>query len=268
MPIRQHVCLFGTTIPWYGICVGIALLVIGIWMIHNFKLFKMNGDEQNAILFRFPFMILFGVLVAFGLDALFTGDWKTWSGPMEGRRVGFTFTGWLLGVIVFLLVFGGRAPFGRGFLLNMFLPIFALTQAIGRVGCFLSGCCYGIPCNCGVRYPAGSLPHSFVGNTSLLPVQLYEACALALLFLVCISLAFRVRAAVYLFGVGVIRFMAEFFRYDHRGDFFGLSVLSPQQCMSVLFVMMGVCILLVELHRPESCWSCGKSLDDEGSQLR
>ena len=213
-------------------------------------------------------MVLFGVLVAFVMDALFTGDWKTWLGPMEGRRAGFTFTGWLLGVIVFLLVFGGRSPLGRGFLLNMFLPIFALAQAIGRVGCFLSGCCYGIPCNCGVRYPAGSLPHSFVGNTSLLPVQLYEACALALLFLVCISLAFRVRAAVYLFGVGVIRFMAEFFRYDHRGDFFGLSVLSPQQCMSVLFVMMGVCILLVELHRPESCWSCGKSLDDEGSQLR
>ena len=267
MPIRQHVCLFGTTIPWYGICVGIALLAIGIWMIYNFKLFKMDGDEQNAILFRFPFMVLFGVLVAFGLDALFTGDWKTWSGPMEGRRVGFTFTGWLFGVIVFLLAFGGRAPFGRRFLLNMFLPIFALAQAIGRVGCFLAGCCYGIPCNCGVRYPAGSLPYSFVGNVSLLPVQLYEACALALLFLVCVALAFRVRAAVYLFGVGIIRFMAEFFRYDHRGDFFGLSALSPQQCMSVLFVILGVCFLLVELLWPEPCMPCGKSLDDEGLQL-
>ena len=48
MPIRQYVCVLGTTIPWYGICVGVALLVIGIWMIHNFRLFKMNGDEQNA----------------------------------------------------------------------------------------------------------------------------------------------------------------------------------------------------------------------------
>ena len=88
-----------------------------------------------------------------------------------------------------------------------------------------------------------------------MPIQLYEACALALLFLVSIRFAFRVRAAVYLFGVGVIRFTAEFFRYDHRGDFFGLTALSPQQCMSALFTAMGVGIFLVELLRPEPCYA-------------
>ena len=74
MSIHQYVCLLGTHIPWYGICVGLALLGIGMWMIYNFKKFTMNGDQQNEILFGFPFMMLTGVLIALLLDAFFTGD--------------------------------------------------------------------------------------------------------------------------------------------------------------------------------------------------
>lgn len=243
MPFRQYVNFFGTTTPFYGVCVGLGLLAMGIWMLHGFKVFKMNGDEQNAFLFRFPFMVLFGVFVAFALDALFTGDWRTWSGPMAERRLGFTFTGWLLGVLIFLGVFGAHAPFGRLFMLNFFLPSFALAQAFGRVGCFLSGCCYGCPSSFGVRYPVGSLPHSIVGDIPLLPIQLYEAGALVLLFFVCVKCAFRFRAVAYLVGVALIRFVVEFFRYDVRGDFFGFSALSPQQYLSIGFAALAGVIL-------------------------
>ena len=71
MSIHQYVCLLGTHIPWYGICVGTALLGIGIWMIYNFEKFAMNEDQQNEILFCFPYMVLTGVLIAFLLDAFF-----------------------------------------------------------------------------------------------------------------------------------------------------------------------------------------------------
>lgn len=226
--------------------------MIGIWMLFNFKRFKMCGDEQNEILHRFPFMILFGVIVAFVLDAAFTGDWRTWLGPMKGRKFGFTFTGWLLGVIAFIAIFGKCSSFGRLFLLNLFLPVLALAQAIGRIGCFLGGCCYGVPCAWGVHYPVGSLPYSVVGDIALMPVQLFEAGALLLLFVICLLVACRFRAVVYLVGVGAIRFVAEFFRYDHRGDFFGLSTMSPQQYMSVGFTAIAVMVLIAELHNPVS----------------
>lgn len=218
-------------------------------MLYNFKLFRMNGDEQNDILFRFPFMVLFGVLVAFVLDALFTGDWRTWSGPMEGRKLGFTFTGWLLGVVAFVVLFGSSSSFGRLFLLDMFLPSFAIAQAIGRVGCFIGGCCYGMPCQCGVRYPEGSLPYSIVGDVALIPIQLYEAFALLLLFIICVKVVFKYRAAVYLIGVALIRFVAEFYRYDHRGSFMGLNGFSPQQYMSIIFALMAAAGFLVEVRK-------------------
>jgi len=251
MPIHQYTNFFGTKMPLYGVCVGLGLLMIGIWMLHNFKVFKMTGDEQNEILFRFPFMVLFGVIVAFCLDAFFTGDWKTWTGPMENRKLGFTFTGWLLGAILFLGMFGAHTSFGRLFLANMLFPSFALAQAIGRVGCFLAGCCYGIPCECGVHYPEGSLPYSIVGDVPLFPIQLVESAALVLLFLICVMTPFRFRAVVYLMGISVIRFMVEFFRYDHRGDFCGLPIFSPQQYMSVVFLAIAAGLVLAERFKHE-----------------
>lgn len=64
----------------------------------------------------------------------------------------------------------------------------ALSQGIGRVGCFLAGCCYGkettLPI--GVRFPAGSIAHHDLVLTGVIPesaamtpplhpAQLYEA---------------------------------------------------------------------------------------------
>lgn len=257
MPIHQYVNLLGTKFPAYGLCAGIGLLAIGIWVLHSFKKFRMNEDEQNEILFGFPFMVLSGVVCAFALDALFTGDWKTWTSPTS-RRFGFTFTGWLLGVLAFLLAYGRFTSFGSLFLLDMFLPSFALAQAIGRIGCLLGGCCYGVPCRLGIRYPVGSLPHSAVGDVALMPIQLYEAISLALLFALCARTPFRWRAGTYLCGVAAVRFAAEFFRYDPRGTAFGINLFSPQQLMSILFMLMAVGVLWCESRFPVRDWPIGR----------
>ena len=245
MPIRQHTNIFGTTLPLYGVCVGIGLLSIGIWMLLNFKWHRMDGNRQNEILFGFPFMVLFGTLTAFLLDALFTGDWKTWGHATE-RRFGFTFTGWLAGVIVFIWCFGNKTSFGRIFLFNMFLPVFALAQAFGRIGCFLGGCCYGCPCGWGMSYPPGSMPYEHMGNVPLFPVQLVESGFLFALFAGCVFTPFSRRGGVYLIGVGAIRFVLEFFRADVRGSFLWQDAVSPQQIMSLLFFLIGLFFLAHE----------------------
>ena len=241
MPLRQYANYFGTTTPLYGACTGIGLLAIGMWMLLNFKWHRMDGNRQNEILFGFPFMVLFGGLTAFLLDAFFTGDWKTWTSADE-RKFGFTFTGWLAGVVAFIWCWGNRTSFGRVFLFNMFLPVFALAQAFGRIGCFLGGCCYGRPCGWGVSYPPGSMPYEHMGDVPLFPVQLVESGSLFVLFAICLLVPFARRGTVYLVGVGVIRFVLECFRGDVRGSFLGLSALSPQQVMSCLFVLMGLAL--------------------------
>lgn len=63
---------------------------------------------------------------------------------------------------------------------DLFAPFIALAQAIGRIGCFLNGCCYGseVPSNyiCSVVFP----------NESILrhPTQIYSSLSLLLLFVI------------------------------------------------------------------------------------
>ena len=211
----------------------------------------MNEKRQNEILHTFPFMVIVGVILSFVLDAIFTGDWRTWADE-DTKRFGITYTGFVLGVFLFLLFYGRRTTFGPRFLLNFFMPSLALAQAFGRIGCFLGGCCYGQVSAWGVHYPPGSLPYANLGDVGVIPIQLFESEALMLLALVCLRTKFAYKAIVYLFGVSVIRFVCEFFRGDDRGDFLGITSLSPQQCMSVVFFCIAIGLCIWEYKSPDS----------------
>ncbi|MBQ9395689.1 MAG: prolipoprotein diacylglyceryl transferase, partial [Proteobacteria bacterium] len=131
MPIHQFVNIFGTQTPLYGLCAGLGLIVIGVRLLIGFREFSMNCDHQNELLYGFPFMVICGVIFALLLDATFTSDWHTWTSN-HIRRFGFTYTGWLFGIIPFLSIYGRYTSFGPRFCLNFFLPSLALSQAFGR----------------------------------------------------------------------------------------------------------------------------------------
>ncbi len=102
------------------------------------------------------------------------------------------------------------------------VPGLALGQALGRVGCFLAGCCYGLPwegfCSVVFTDPKSLAPQGL----HLHPSQLYEA--LTMLVISLILLIFwprrkRVGLVACLYGMlaGMERIMAEQFRGDWRG---------------------------------------------------
>lgn len=194
----------------------------------------------------FSFYDVIGVLFAFLWDCFFRETWKTWGGNEE-IQLGFTYLGWLFGVVLFLFIYGLKCRFGILFLLNLYLPSFSLAQAFGRVGCFLGGCCYGIPCETfGFSYPLGSLPYSFLGDVRLFPVQLVEAFCLLILFVFCQRCRFAIRAATYLIGMSIFRFILEFLRFDNRGTFYENGFLSPAQGFSIFFLMLGLALYILD----------------------
>lgn len=115
-----------------------------------------------------------------------------------------------------------------------------MAHAIGRVGCFLSGCCYGIETDSslGVHF------QNVEGN--VLPTNLYEAIFLFILSIILIYLAFKKDCVynfpIYLFSYGIWRFIIEFFRGDDRGSF--LPFLSPSQFWSIVLVIGGAIYLV------------------------
>ena len=221
---------------WYAICVGTALGAMAACLYWRLHADRLTPRDESKLLAAFPLMLLLGVVGAVVADALFTGDWRAWC-ACGTRRFGLTFMGFLLGVVSFLVCYGRMSGIGGAYLLNALLPSLALGQAIGRIGCFLGGCCYGVPCVWGVVYPKGSIPYSVYGVEPLFPVQLVEASALFLLFAVCLTVPFRRRWWVCLGGVSAIRLGLDFF----RGDLPTCAGLSPQQLVAVgVLVALGV----------------------------
>src|SRR5947209_11008839 len=111
-----------------------------------------------------------------------------WSGGLASY-------GAYLGGTLWLLLAARRERLPTAQFLDLCAPAMALAVALGRVGCFLNGCCYGriSAVAWAVRFPVGSDPHlehlahGLVGPTQMSlpvhPTQLYESLfALALFF--------------------------------------------------------------------------------------
>ncbi|MBI2924043.1 MAG: prolipoprotein diacylglyceryl transferase [Planctomycetes bacterium] len=109
-------------------------------------------------------------------------------------------------------------------------PGISFAYGIGRLGCFLNGCCYGTQVDWGLEFPS---LHDHVHRH---PTQLYEFGAAALTgFLLIWLLPRRTwRGQVfwlYVMLAAVARFAVEFIRDDPRG---GLGSLSTSQWIAVV----------------------------------
>lgn len=238
-----YVNYLGTHTPWNRYCLDAAILAVAMCVLWGFKKHRLSDARQNLVLTAIAFAIVSGLLCAVLFDALFTGDWRTWLHGGE-KRFGLTFAGALLGFSAGAALHARLSGLGAGFALSFLLPPLALAQAIGRIGCFLGGCCYGTTCDFGVSYPQGSYPYSLIGAAKVFPVQLVESGCLFVLFILSLFTPFRFRSAVYMLGVGLIRFTLEFFRGDVRGTMFGVTALSPQQILSMLCFAIGITMLI------------------------
>ena len=122
-------------------------------------------------------------------------------------------------------------------LLDIAAPFIALGHAIGRIGCFLNGCCYGRPSAWGIYFP--------VWHERLLPTQLYMVAGELAVFLILRMLQKRTDQplgrlfVLYLMLSSLERFIVEFFRADHAVLWGGLSIFQY-----VCLLIMGAAIII------------------------
>ncbi len=120
------------------------------------------------------------------------------------------------------------------------IPLF---HFFGRLGCFLSGCCYGIPWEHGIVYRFSEI--AIANGIPRFPVQLVEALLNLGLFIALLVLYIKGKKnilSIYLFTYPVYRFILEFFRGDeYRGFLLGLST---SQWISVLIILVMIIYML------------------------
>ena len=149
------------------------------------------------------------------------------------------------GGIVFALPGGilflrkNRLATGRVF--DLVIPYVALGQSIGRIGCFLYGCCYGIPTSSimGVYFPGR--------QEAIHPVQIYSSLVCLSIFLL---LRYRQKRAQftgavfleYLIYYSLARFLLEFLRGDTPALMLNMSLL---QLMSLAILIICTAVLVI-----------------------
>lgn len=190
------------------------------------------------------FAILGGLIGAKAFWILQYGDpAKIWQAVLFWTS-GFVFYGGLIGAIgaVLAYVLYNKLPILR--CADVCAPYLALGEAITRVGCFLTGCCWGRPTALpwGVQFPKASSAHWYMRNMSneltqadsltpaLHPTQLYMCLGLLLIVFPVLLYTSRkphFRGAValqYLFLYGVLRFTVEVFRGDSGHPALGMTL--------------------------------------------
>ena len=154
-------------------------------------------------------------------------------------REGFVFYGGFIGACLVTIVFASRHRLSLWKLADAMAPSVALGHALGRLGCFFNGCCFGKPCTLpwAITFPAGHVMHGIPVH----PTQLYEVAGNLALF-AGLSLFYRRKRFdgqvwwLYVLLYGVLRFTIEFWRGDYEVYYRGLFTLGHLEAGSMIVV--------------------------------
>ena len=200
------------------------------------------------------------LLVLIDLPALLAGEHSllsllkgggVWIGGVIG---GFAFAAWFL----------RRTRLRARDALAVLFTALPLAHAVGRVGCFLAGCCYGDACDLpwAVTYtdPQAAAWNGTPLGRPLHPTQLYEAALELANFPIVLWVWHRrprswAPVATWLGLYGTERFALELLRADPRGAWLGLST---SQWLALGMVAVSICLLIVVRRRPAA--PTGRSL--------
>jgi phosphatidylglycerol---prolipoprotein diacylglyceryl transferase len=134
---------------------------------------------------------------------------------------------------------------------DIFAPGIALGQAIGRLGCFAAGCCWGVECHRPWSVTFRNLEaHDLTGvplGQPVHPTQLYESVADALIFIFLYRMISKRHAPGAILGwylalYSTARFGIEFFRFHEQGLRAGLSY---TQWISLATLVAGLMLLFM-----------------------
>jgi phosphatidylglycerol:prolipoprotein diacylglycerol transferase len=244
-PILIQIGNFSLKSYWFFMALGMILSGIFVfWQI------KKNFDSRRAknIIIATILSGLIGsrILYVFLNFGLYQKDlsriFKFWKGGLSWQG------GFVAGFLMLILTLkSNKKEIGKWLDTVVFGVL--LGHAIGRIGCFLQGCCYGIATNVPWAIQNPSLNDSLTRH----PTQLYESFGYFLIFLLLYFYSKKIQLKNgSLFFIGsflhsFIRFIVEYFRYNKDFIYQGTTwytTVSYAQFMALFIMIFCVFVLL------------------------
>ena len=250
--IYPFLLIANIVIPVYGLSIIIA--VVAAWILVYF-LSKMKNKASGDASLSFLIGLCGGIIGAYILRPTIKIfeviiNWEYYNTVSIGLLLSyifgeFVFYGGLIGGFVAILLFCKSFSINTIPLLDLFAPALALAHAIGRLGCFFAGCCYGIETEnsniFSVIYPENAI--GTPANIPLVAVPLIESFYLFFLSIILSVIYMKSQKngfcfLVYLVVYSIFRFFIEFYRGDIvRGTY---NYISTSQVISLTLIIFGI----------------------------
>lgn len=234
------------TVYWYGIFTALGFL-LAFWTASRRA--PSQGISSEAIADLAPWLIV-GAIV--GARLLFVISY--WKEEFAGRpiweifmlrRSGLVYYGGLIGACLATIIYTGlrRLPLWK--IADTVAPSIALGHAFGRIGCLMTGCCYGRPTDMpwAIHFPH----HHATLGAGVHATQIYESILNFGLFVGLAWFAQRKKFdgqvfGVYLVSYAILRAFVELFRGDYPVYYLG-GLVTPAQLVSVAILLTGIGLL-------------------------
>jgi phosphatidylglycerol:prolipoprotein diacylglycerol transferase len=259
----MHRILFkigAVTVYSYGFMLALAFLVGGYIARNRARKEKIHPDIIMDLIFYILISSLAGaraLFVALNWDyykAHLADIFKIWEGGLVfygGLIFAFLAAAWFLRT--------RRLAFWK--VVDILSPGLAIGIAIGRIGCFLNGCCYGeLSRTFGVCYPAAENPPAYAQQLAqglilpgapyslpVLPTQIFDSLAGLCIFLILAGVEKRKKfdGQVFLsfvFLYAIARFITEALRY-YEPQYMLFNFLTISQLISVVISAIALVFL-------------------------
>ncbi|MDD3374833.1 MAG: prolipoprotein diacylglyceryl transferase [Candidatus Omnitrophica bacterium] len=222
------------TIYSYGAMLALAIVVCSFLLQKEAKQKGINPDFIFDLVF---WVAIFGILGS-RIFFVFLNISYFIDHPFEIIMIYKGGLAWQGGLILgslagFLFIKRKKEPLLQ--VIDLVAPYIALGQAIGRLGCFLNGCCYGKEAQWGIFFP--------VHSAKLQPTQLYSFASLLAIFFTLKyfqkkNIAPGTVFILYFILSSTQRFFIQFVRADYDPIFLNLGI----------FQIINICIILVATY--------------------
>lgn len=246
--------IFSFTIYSYGVMLALAFIV-GIFLAMQEA--KKEGEDPGRILDLSLYVILGAIIggrlgyILLYLDYYLKNPLKI----LYFRQGGLSFFGGFLIAYILCWWYVKISKISFWKYADIVTPSIAIGLVIGRIGCFLNGCCYGlISEKYGLKFPALNMPPVYLqqlkdgliasGSFSTLPViptQLYSSLYNLLIFFILLWIRRHKKYDGYVFLSFLIlysisRFTIEFFRfYENSNKILNYLNITQIICLGIIF---------------------------------
>lgn len=251
----------GISVPTFFLVISISLSFLVVYL--SYRVDYLNLDRK--LIFDFAILLMISGFIGGRLMHVLYEEWpyylkRPWQ-IIYFWQGGFVFYGGLLFSILITWFYSRIRKVNFLSMADFFAPTLSLAHALGRMGCYFAGCCYGAKCQ---------LPelNQFFSNWKILgtldgrhPTVLYLIIGEILIFnyLIFLEKKFLEKKLIYFAGAlfvkwilvhSLMRLFVEYFRDDFRGAFYTFPLfgrISVSQIISLGLIFFSILFLSYHL---------------------